>query len=282
MLPLNKNVFLSGLIASFIISGCGGGEDGGDYDRSFSYDSGAASCDISSPPENLSLDSFYKKYCSFYGVPVVSSESVSNQALMQAWTLADKMIGQNHDYIENIARKGIVIAIIGQNENVTDIPEYSDLDPDYWNARARGLGATDDRPAVSGAEENLLCFGSELDRYNGENIFVHEFSHTIHQFGINMVDSSFQGSLNNLYNYASANLRASSSEIPETENKYYPQAYALENSTEYWAEGVQSYYDVESVYPKTPDEIYSVDPNLYNLIGQYLNHNDDANISLCP
>lgn len=282
MSKLDHSVFLSSVIAAFIISGCSGAGEDESYNRSFSYDSGAASCDISLPPEHLGLDGFYRKYCSFYGVPLVSSADVSNQALIRAWTLADDMIGQNHDYIENIAAHGIVIAIIGKNENVTDIPEYSDLDPDYWNARARGLGATNDRPAVSGAEENLLCLGSEFDRYDGNNIFVHELSHTIHQFGINMIDSSFQGNLDSLYNYASANLRAGNGETPETDNKYYPQAYALENATEYWAEGVVSYYTVTNVYPRTHSELYSVDPNLHNLIEQYLNNRADARISLCP
>src|SRR5438067_1373566 len=61
------------------------------------------------------------------------------------------------------------------------IPEHSDLQQACpttdWTARARALGATDPRPASSGAEENLLCENG--DRYAGENIFIHEFGHTI-------------------------------------------------------------------------------------------------------
>ncbi|OLQ74887.1 hypothetical protein BIT28_13075 [Photobacterium proteolyticum] len=271
---MNKLVYLS--LAVFIM-GCNFDSEVNNISRVFSYDANADSCLISSPPGKLGLDPFYRKYCSLYGVPVVSSSSVSDEALAQAWHIANQMIGNHHEYLMSIAEKGIVIAIIGKNENVTDIPEYSDLDPNYWNARARGLGATEERPAVSGAEENILCLTN--DRYHGENIFVHEFSHTVHEFGIVENVKSFQSELESLYRDAYNNLRSNSG---FEAGKYPEQAYAMENSKEYWAEGVQSYYDVESAYPVTPQELNLVDPRLYQLIEGHLNENYIANITLCP
>lgn len=47
---------------------------------------------------------------------------------------------------------------MGKNEVTTNIPEHSFLDPAFWDARARGLGATETAPASTGAEENLLCY----------------------------------------------------------------------------------------------------------------------------
>lgn len=52
---------------------------------------------------------------------------------------------------------------MAQDEMTTDVPEHCDLRPkDYWDRRARRLGATDARPAVSCGEENLLCLPGDL------------------------------------------------------------------------------------------------------------------------
>lgn len=92
---------------------------------------------------------------------IVNSSDVDDAALIRVWRLFDQMLVGNHHYIENIASKGIVHAVIGKDENTTDIPEYSDLDFDYWDERARGLGTTESRATVSSAEENILCFDGE-------------------------------------------------------------------------------------------------------------------------
>ena len=84
------------------------------------------------------------------------------------------------------------------NEMTTDIPEHSDLHPDfYWDRRARGLGATASRPSTSCGEENLLNFDG--DPYLTENILIHEFSHAIHQMGLSRVDPDFDNRLKSLY-----------------------------------------------------------------------------------
>lgn len=256
--------------------------------RTFTFDPNADSCNISAPPENIDISPFYKKYCSLYGVPIVSSNSVDDAALKRAWSLASKMVGSNHNYLSTLTKAGIVIAIIGKNEKTTDIPEYSDLG-DEWNNRARGLGATDERPAVSGAEENILCLAR--DPYIGENIFVHEFSHTLHQFSIEFEDREFSDRLENLYDIASKNLRSSTtleSAVDSSDNpvfdagKYGKDAYALTNADEYWAEGVQSYYDVDRYYPRNHNELNAVDTELYKLIESKLQDRSTAKISLCP
>ena len=67
-----------------------------------------------------------------------------------------------------------LIGVIGKSEGQTTLPEYRNLDRDNplpngqrWNSRARGIGATDKIPMVSGSEENHLCLAN--DRYRGES-----------------------------------------------------------------------------------------------------------------
>ena len=50
---------------------------------------------------------------------------------------------------------------MGADEVTTDIPEHTTLGQ-WWDKRARGLGATRSRPVSTGAEENVLCYSDDL------------------------------------------------------------------------------------------------------------------------
>lgn len=51
-------------------------------------------------------------------------------------------------------------ALMGVNEVTTHIPEHTSLGA-WWNDRARGLGATTDRPVSTAGEENALCLSND-------------------------------------------------------------------------------------------------------------------------
>lgn len=110
--------------------------------------------------------------------------------------------------------------------NLCDFPG---LDPkDYWDARARGLGGSQTDPYCSCGEENLL--GYDGDPYAAENILIHEFAHNIHLRGLVNVDPTFDERLRKTYDTAMmAGL--------------WKGKYASVNHHEYWAEGVQSWFD---------------------------------------
>jgi hypothetical protein len=115
------------------------------------------------------------------------------------------------------------------SELTTDVPEHSDLTPaSYWNRRARGLGPTAVRPAMSGAEENLLALDG--DPYSGESIFVHEFGHAVHEMALERTDPTFAARLHAAFESARASGR-------------FAGTYAMTDEREYWAEGTQSWFD---------------------------------------
>lgn len=231
----------------------------------------ALSGDVTSIPEaekeRLDLDTdFYRKYLSFRGFPIVASEEVSDYALYEAAYLMEKMLGHRQDLLQTIIDQKVRLAIMAPSEFTTDIPEHSDLEPkNYWDKRARGLGATKIRPAVSVGEENLL--GYEGDPYAGESIFVHEFAHAIHEMGIRSVDPGFQRRLEQAF--AEAGLKG-----------LWRGKYAATNPSEYWAEGVQSWFgtnrenDFEHNHVNTREELKEHDPELAALIEEYLGDGD--------
>lgn len=175
------------------------------------------------------LSPFYAKYVDAGGMPIVASAQASDFALLEAHFIVEQMIGSRPDVLAALARNNVRLAVMAPDEMTTDIPEHSDLTPkDYWDKRARGLGATEARPAVSCAEENLL--GYPGNPYPAENILVHEFAHAIHERGMNTVDPTFDGRLQAAYAAAQhAGL--------------WKNTYAGSNYREYWAVGAQCWFD---------------------------------------
>lgn len=179
--------------------------------------------------ESLSLAPFYGKCTMVGALPVLSSNDVDDYAHLEAAHLIGQMLAHRPELAGAIASTRTRFVIMAPGEMTTKVPEHADLAPAaYWDKRARGLGATTSRPAVSCGEENLLQFPG--DPYAAENILVHEFAHAIHEMGMSVLDPTFDDRLRAVYNAA-------------MEAGLWEGAYASTNRMEYWAEGVQSWFD---------------------------------------
>ncbi len=100
----------------------------------------------------------------------------------------------------------------------THIPEHASLGA-WWNTRARGLGATRDRPVSTGGEENALCYTN--DRYRIEDIVLHEFSHGLHLLGASYAISGFDNKVRWLYNSARSSGKWANTYSLSTDHEYY-------------------------------------------------------------
>lgn len=193
---------------------------------------------IGPPPEALNLDSFYKKCLVVRGLPIVSSSLVSDKGLNEAASIVDMMLTKRPEMAKEMLNLKLRIAVMAHTEQTLDVPEHSDLQKAFpatdWNKRARGLGATKERPAVSCGEENLL--GLPGDRYKGESILIHEFGHTVLNFGMESVDKGFRQRLQAAYDAAK-------------KTGVWKNTYAISNLDEYWAEGVQSWFECNQKGP---------------------------------
>jgi hypothetical protein len=238
----------------------------------------------------FSLDlTFYKKYTSAGGIPVISSALVPDEALLVARDIMLHMLSARADIKADIIARGGRVGVMAITEMTTDIPEQRDwkkpalddrrltdgerarynqpggigsmTDKEYWNRRARGMGGT----FTTGAEENIL--GYPGTRYFGEHILVHEFSHNIHG-SLRRVDPKLHAELEDAYREA-------------TEKKMYVNArgarhYAVNTLAEYWAEGTQWWF--WNNYPEvfvtngvehsvwSPDDLAKYDAKLYGIL----------------
>jgi len=202
------------------------------------------------------LSDFYQKYIDVNGFPVVSSAQTSDYALREAAWILRHMLAGRDDILQTMAQKNVHLVVMAYNEYTTDVPEHSRLQPKvYWDRRARGLGGS----PVSCAEENMLCFPG--DPYSTENILVHEFAHAIHGYGLRTLDPTFDKRLRALHKKAK-------------EAGLWPNTYAITNPAEYWAEGVQSWFDNNRqndalhCHVDTRAELKEYDPDLAKLIAE--------------
>lgn len=187
---------------------------------------------IGPPPEALSYGGFYTKHVVFQGMPILGSSKVEDRAFRVIVTTFNRMLARvPKGTMKALVDAGCHYSIIAEEEGQTDLPEYADLrnDPKTdWNKRARGLGGK----YTSGGEENILEYPT--DRYVGESIFIHEFAHTLDTYGFSKVVRNFQRDLKAAYDGAMA-------------EGLWKETYAKTNRHEYFAEGVQSYFDCNRV-----------------------------------
>ncbi len=209
---------------------------------------------VTVPPKELKLDPFYARYISANGYPIVASKNVSDYALREAAYLANMMLAKRPDVRKAMIAGGSRMIVMAHNEFTSQIPEHAHLKPaDYWDARARGLGGTRRNPICSCAEENLL--GYRGDPYHAECIFIHEFAHNIHLVGMSRVDPTFDGRVRAAWKQA-------------TEQGLWKGKYAAVNHHEYFAEGVQSWFnnnrppDHDHNHVDTRRELREYDPAL--------------------
>jgi len=231
------------------------------------------------PPAALRLDPFYAQYVEALGIPVVGSARVPAEALLRARGIVARMLAHRPDLAAELVREGVRVGVMAADEAITDLPEHqawkkparddprltacelkhydriaAASDRDYWNARARGIGGT----FTTVGAENVL--GERGDRYFGENILVHEFSHAIL--------SAAERADPALYRAAQAAFAGA-----KAKGKWKGD-YAAVTLQEYWAEGTQFWFNDNKLArldegPVVSDEdLKRYDPALYAVLGR--------------
>lgn len=236
-------------------------------------------CAVGPVPPTLSLrlnadqNAYYSQHADANGLPVLGGDLVSPAALTHACETVLGMMSLRQDLLAEMIANGTIAAVTGDGEGITQIPAYSDLDTVFpipgssWDARARGgLGATKARPVSSGTEENVLCYANDPYQAGGvhEDIFLHEFAHSVDLMALEDMDPDFRVEVQAAYDDALA-------------NNLYQNTYADDTVEEYWAEGVQNWFNanLESDPPNglhnsvnTRAELETYDPALHGLISR--------------
>ena len=221
---------------------------------------------------------FYRKQILAEGMPIRSSNAVSDKALLAARDMVAGMLAHRPDLAAWLVANDYRLAIIGQDEALLDLPENAawtkpapddprltrcerkeyDLrigrlsDRQYWDMRARGIGGQ----RAAAAEEDVL--GLRVSRYYGETILVHEFAHNI-LFAIEGADPA-------LY----ARVEAAYANALDTD--LWLNEYTTTTVQEYFAEGTQFWFDSNRLQAfdgrqiLNHQDLAAYDPQLYAVL----------------
>ena len=212
------------------------------------------------PPEK----DFYAKELDYHGLPIKGAAVVADAAFYEAWRHIDNLLRHNPMILQNLLRAGSEVHIIGKDQGQTDLPEFRrqkgvplrENPPITLDERARGMGGRD----CSCGEENLLKLPG--DRYRGRDILSHEFTHTIHGYGVSknvreLVSKTYES--------------ARKKKLWETPSG--TPIYAGSNENEYLAELALWYVGGRGDWPQSmppmqsgPEFIKKYDPEGYNLV----------------
>jgi hypothetical protein len=252
------------LLSTFaLLAACADQPAVADDDWQFADDSdgkadSAGACTITAPPSALHIDPFYGKYCDANGIPIVASSQVPDAALHQAKRIVLALLAPQPDVRNALVAQHAHFMVLGTGELTTDLPEERDAPADI-NDRTRAVYNPGPPPNAFTGEENLLCY--EHDAWHGENLYVHEVGHAIKRAGFDVLDPKFADDVIAAYNAA---MKAGT----------YAGTYAATDAEEYWAEGVQSYFNVHTTWNpndvNTRAELAAKDPTLYKLIDDKL------------
>lgn len=223
-----------------------------------------SSCEVVSVTPAMGLDPFYTKVCDYNGLRFQSSAAVDDVALEQAWLVAANMFYSRPDVVQSMIDMGMFIAVMGEEEIRTDIPELAyladDTSVDQTAFRLYSKVLEEPRLALVG-EENLLC--SATDTNAGENLLVGRLANLTRFVLVRDLDPAMNDQLTVIRQSAVA-------------NGLWPSITTLaDGNNDYWDTGVQTYFNsapgalltgpTDSAI-NTRAELASYDPQLYALI----------------
>ncbi|MDB5112427.1 MAG: hypothetical protein JWR67_3541 [Mucilaginibacter sp.] len=181
---------------------------------------------------------FYAKYLNCDGIPIRSANVVDNKALLIASSKIKLMLNNMINVRKNLIKNGAELHIIGKDQQTSDLPEFIDKKGVNYmdngvltdiDKRTRGMGGI----YASCGEENLLRLPT--DRYRGgADICIHEFAHTIMNYGF---DRAIQKKIESQYHQS-------------LNNGLWKDAYASTNPQEYWAELSMWYFGFHGEFLK--------------------------------
>lgn len=175
----------------------------------------------SSGPER---SDFFRKYVDCGGIAVRSSAAVADSALRLACDKIATMLKNIPKVRSALVQRGAELHVIGRNEVTSDLPEFRQRRGVLYTDNRGRLTTIDERTRGMGGllsscgEENILHLPD--DRYEGQDVCIHEFAHAIMDYGISAKQRQA------IYDqYAKAMSAA-----------LWHNAYAATNGKEYWAE----------------------------------------------
>lgn len=223
---------------------------------------------LPAPPAQLGLDPHYQKYLNADGLVIVSSLDAADEALFRTAAVIDDMLADRPDIRETLIDQGVYVVVAGRTETFADLPDFRHLVDSHLNpGTVAGLGPTASNPMLV-SERLANCTDGGLSPI--EDVIVHEMGHAVELALSHMPGwERFRQELASAYD---ADIAAG----------LFESTYASLNVQEYWAEGVQSWFGLNTPQSgffrpnqiDTRGELMSETPRLARLLRQVFGEAD--------
>lgn len=216
---------------------------------------------VSAVPASFGIDGYYRKFLNAGGVPIVSSNAVTDRTLRRARQIVLRMVKARPDILLSMIQYRAYVAIVGQNETAATLPVVSDMMEGASGTLRSFAPAIPSARVTLAAEENLLELAGDTAGL-GENTLIREFAKAMYTQGIVGTDASLTASID-------ARL-AQARTLP-----IYAGSGAINDARSYWAESLLAYFGAKRSVTsanvlgheiRTRSELQSHDPGMHALL----------------
>ena len=254
------------------------------------------------PPAKFAFPEFYTKFTWAREFPVLGSAKVNEEAMLIANDTIRKMFAYRHDLLKVLINDKARVVVLAKGERLTDLPEFADEREQARPAMARHFDYTADKKVIVVPEENLL--GGTADPAAGRCLLVGQMAKAVYTVAAaREVDERYLTVRRDSQQYEQRLIWDKSSErIPRMDVQFdlrmrevFAEAAqrglwrgtpAARSPVEYWATGVEAYFDAAGLgYPPVDaprpvtnrEELKAYDPALFKMVDEtmlYDGHQD--------
>jgi predicted metalloprotease with PDZ domain len=238
---------------------------------------------VIAPPSKLQINPYYTKFISAREFTVLGSKRVSDAALLKANDTIRKMFSYRHDILKAMIAAGARLVVLGRGEKLSDLPEFKDAKNQAGFDEVRYLDYTPSLKLMVVPEENVLGLAGEP--FAGKCMVVSVFAKGLYQAtGLRPVDPDFERRRGKQqYELRVKRLdiefdrRLQKCHEEATSKGLWKGTVAARNRVEYWAAGVEAYFDAAGggLPPNLADRpittreaLKAYDPNLFALVDE--------------
>jgi hypothetical protein len=238
---------------------------------------------VARPPAGLGVDPHYTKVTYAREFVVLGSSRASDEAMLRANEIIRKMFAYRHDILKAMIADGCRLVVLGRGEKLSDLPEFRKADGEPGFDEVRYCDYTPGRKLMVVPEENVL--GLPGDTFAGKCMVVSVFARGLYRVaGLRPVDPEFERRRDKQqYELRVKRLdvefdqRLGKLHEQATARSLWKGAAAARSRAEYWAAGVEAYFDAAGDGPapnladrpvNTREALRAYDPDLYALVDE--------------
>ena len=235
------------------------------------------------PPTRFKIDPYYTKFTWAREFPIVG-RGASDEAMLKANDTIRKMFAYRHDILKALINDGAKLVVLGKNEKLADLPEFKNETIANFDLLARFADYSPDKKTIVVSEDNVL--GNPYDKGVGSSEVIRLFTRAFYQICANRpVDPNWDHRGRDVQQYE---LRVKRLDVQfgdkvkqlyenAMNNKKWRSTPALQDPTEYFAQGVLAYFNAvgqqfapsDAPHPITTRELLKdYDPDLCALVNE--------------